>query len=634
MRKILVLLLTLLPFMCAAQEFTTLNFKQAKERASQEKKIILVDVTNSRMLSNPEKLAQDKRILSLEGVAGFLERSVIAIRIDMGTEEGKEFAPLLQMNMYPTYAFVMPDGDLLSVANPFLIERDPSLFLKKANEAYAKAEEKWSNSRSIIFSGVSFDEALNLAKKENKLIFIDAYTDNCQPCIMMEKNIFTLDKVADFYNSNFINLSLNLGTEHKELAERYKTFAYPTFLYINSKGDLVLSESGFTEAEEFIEYGKKAISKSSIQFTSGTWNEILELAKKHNKPIFVDCYTVWCGPCKQMASDVFTNAQVADYYNGEFINVKFDMEKGEGITLKEKYEVKAYPTFLYIDKNGEVLNRIVGAMPAEKFMELTKNGMSEHGLASMKRRYSQGERGEEFIRKYLNVLEQGYMQKEAQQVVCEYFKTTDLDALKKPENWMLFEKYIEDVDSEVFKYVYKNRDQFGSQYTRERLDPKLFMVWAIGSRKFVTRTPNGAEFDKKGFDNYIKRMKNEGVDRYTEIEENAKMYNADVLNNWKEYISLVETKIKKAGGVESVHINELYNWGLRIDQNCSDIKLRTKASKWFKTMLPVIEERENRRKEEAKRSGGTMAMSMVNYQKEFARLAESLSKSLNTDKQK
>ena len=63
-------------------------------------------------------------------------------------------------------------------------------------------------------------EALEKAKKENKLVFIDAYTAWCQPCVMMGKNVFTLDKVADFYNEHFINLKIDFGKE-KELAEKY-----------------------------------------------------------------------------------------------------------------------------------------------------------------------------------------------------------------------------------------------------------------------------------------------------------------------------------------------------------------------------------------------------------------------------
>ena len=60
------------------------------------------------------------------------------------------------------------------------------------------------------------------------------------------------------------------------------------------------------------------------------WKEILQLAKKENKLIFMDCYTSWCGPCKALAKNVFTQEKVGDFFNPRFINVKYDMEKGDG----------------------------------------------------------------------------------------------------------------------------------------------------------------------------------------------------------------------------------------------------------------------------------------------------------------
>ncbi len=47
-----------------------------------------------------------------------------------------------------------------------------------------------------------------------------------------------------------------------------------------------------------------------IVFEQGTWKEVLEKAKQTNKPIFIDVYTSWCGPCKKMSKDIFPLAEV------------------------------------------------------------------------------------------------------------------------------------------------------------------------------------------------------------------------------------------------------------------------------------------------------------------------------------
>lgn len=68
-------------------------------------------------------------------------------------------------------------------------------------------------------------------------------------------------------------------------------------------------------------------SVKGIQFTQLEWKKILNKASKDEKLIFIDCYTTWCGPCKLMAKNVFTDSEVGHFFNEHFINVKLDMEK-------------------------------------------------------------------------------------------------------------------------------------------------------------------------------------------------------------------------------------------------------------------------------------------------------------------
>jgi len=114
-------------------------------------------------------------------------------------------------------------------------------------------------------------------------------------------------------------------------------------------------------------------SNEGIHFKTGTWAEALKLAKAENKPIFLDISTSWCGWCKRMKSKVFTNADVANYYNSNFINVSVDAEKGEGIKLKNKYGVTGYPTFVFIKPDGSLAKKHAGYRSPEKFIQLGKS---------------------------------------------------------------------------------------------------------------------------------------------------------------------------------------------------------------------------------------------------------------------
>ncbi len=113
-----------------------------------------------------------------------------------------------------------------------------------------------------------------------------------------------------------------------------------------------------------------------INFFQGTWSEVVAEAKKQKKLIFVDAYAVWCGPCKWMDANAFTDPKAGEFYNKHFVNYKFDMEKGEGPRFAQKYRVNAYPTLLFINPNNEeVVYRVMGAKNAAQLVNEGENAL-------------------------------------------------------------------------------------------------------------------------------------------------------------------------------------------------------------------------------------------------------------------
>ena len=105
-----------------------------------------------------------------------------------------------------------------------------------------------------------------------------------------------------------------------------------------------------------------------VGFKSISLKEALEQAKTQGKMVFVDCYTTWCGPCKMMTEQVFPQKEAGDFFNTHFVNVKFDMEKGEGKELSTRFKIRAYPTFLLLEPDGTERYRIVGGGELEEFI--------------------------------------------------------------------------------------------------------------------------------------------------------------------------------------------------------------------------------------------------------------------------
>ncbi|MEY8759496.1 thioredoxin family protein [Chryseobacterium tongliaoense] len=136
-----------------------------------------------------------------------------------------------------------------------------------------------------------------------------------------------------------------------------------------------------------------------IKFEDSNFATILAKAKKENKLIFIDAYASWCGPCKLMVKNIFPLKTVGDYYNSNFVNAKIDMEKGEGIALAKKYNVKAYPTYLFVNGDGEEVHRTLGYVEEKDFIQFAKDaGDPNKRLAALKQKFENGEKDPEFLK--------------------------------------------------------------------------------------------------------------------------------------------------------------------------------------------------------------------------------------------
>ncbi|MBS0030314.1 thioredoxin family protein [Chitinophaga sp. 22321] len=112
----------------------------------------------------------------------------------------------------------------------------------------------------IVFRKDAFTEVLKESARTGKLVFIDCYTSWCAPCKWMEKNVFVNDTAAAYYNNTFINYKIDMEKgEGPALRQRYQVQVFPTYLFLNSKGDLVHKATSRMETAEFVEEGKKAL---------------------------------------------------------------------------------------------------------------------------------------------------------------------------------------------------------------------------------------------------------------------------------------------------------------------------------------------------------------------------------------
>jgi len=97
-----------------------------------------------------------------------------------------------------------------------------------------------------------------------------------------------------------------------------------------------------------------------LEVTDQTFDEIV---LKSDIPVMVDLWAVWCGPCKMIHPIL---DEMSEEYEGRALMVKLDVDNNRETSMK--FGVRNIPTVLFI-KNGEVVDKQVGAVPKKKFVE-------------------------------------------------------------------------------------------------------------------------------------------------------------------------------------------------------------------------------------------------------------------------
>ncbi|MDD7886923.1 thioredoxin family protein [Flavivirga sp. 57AJ16] len=211
-----------------------------------------------------------------------------------------------------------------------------------------------------------------------------------------------------------------------------------------------------------------------IDFEDININQAITKAKEENKYIFIDFYTNWCGPCKLMDRDVFPLEELGTYFNSKFINLKINAEKGEeGPKLAEKYNVKAYPTFVILDKNGNMVHIFAGGiLDGKKFINKVDESFNpEIAFGALKERYDSGERNKKLQSAYIQTLINTHTIK-VDSFVDEFYNNLHQEEKISNEALFVFEMFAP-LDSDRFKFLENNRNKFRKVVGTKKTDSIL-----------------------------------------------------------------------------------------------------------------------------------------------------------------
>jgi len=119
------------------------------------------------------------------------------------------------------------------------------------------------NGEGIQFIEADWSKALAEAKKQNKLIFLDAYATWCGPCKLLKKNTFPDKEAGEYFNSNFINVAIDMEKgDGPALSEKFSVNAYPTLIITDANGKIITVTQGYMKPKQLIHFGKYGIAQS------------------------------------------------------------------------------------------------------------------------------------------------------------------------------------------------------------------------------------------------------------------------------------------------------------------------------------------------------------------------------------
>lgn len=202
---------------------------------------------------------------------------------------------------------------------------------------------------------------------------------------------------------------------------------------------------------------------SPLQFVDLSLGDAIKLSKEENKKVIIDFYTDWCAPCKVLSNTVFTNDELGDYYNSRFISIRINGESKEGIQLVKQYNVKAYPSMLFLNENGQELLKVVGVREPQELIQLGKQieSTQSNDLSLLHERYNNGERSRSFMIEYLNELQDNGFQTEL--IASAYIINHGVDIYNEMDLSILSMTNI-DYDSKAAQSVFENLPELKQKF--------------------------------------------------------------------------------------------------------------------------------------------------------------------------
>ena len=229
--------------------------------------------------------------------------------------------------------------------------------------------------------------------------------------------------------------------------------------------------------------------KSQNQFVPDDtpYKTALEKAKKESKPLFVMLYADWCPHCNQMKKEVFSDAGVMNFLKKNYVCIWKNIEKDEGIALKDKFNTKSLPTFLFIDPNNEtLLYALKGESKKAEFLTEANYALNPKiQLPYLEKEFLADPGNSTKFFAYLNTLKKGKDRTDLSIPTHIYLKTQSDAQLISETNWRVIANGVTDINSREFQFVLNHQKEFAAVASQSRVYRKIESIVTELLRPYV-----------------------------------------------------------------------------------------------------------------------------------------------------
>ena len=330
---------------------------------------------------------------------------------------------------------------------------------------------------------------------------------------------------------------------------------------------LALSLTVYGQEVEGIKFIKEDLAMAQLQ------------AKKSNKAIFVDAYTTWCGPCKMMDRNTFKDEAASKFYNENFVNLKMDMEKGDGPLFAQKHTIRGYPSLLFLNAAGELVHRSLGFQDASKFLELGKAAVDpEKQVITLQKRFEQGDKDQDFLLNYADALTLAGMDGYEEATQAYINQESDWNTPKNIK--VLFDYSKASIDSKLFGYMLDNMDKFNEVVGAQKVEEKINFAASSDVRKNQVNSK-----DKEALTTHFAKYfgAEHASEKATGYYLNNLMYAPGEVNEQK-YLADVQLFMASNPQLSSQSLNA-HAW--RIYELSDDKLLLTQAENWINKSIEL-----------------------------------------------